>query len=135
MEENNNRNMYIRLGKEIKRLRKQKGLTQSELASQVGFNTNSAISHLEKGDNDITRNKLVLIAKALDVTPAYLIGVMQGTDESAQQPCSLILSSDEQELVLLYRNMNANSKEYLLTTARAVGGDDNNKKGQKSEQA
>ncbi len=58
----------------IKQLREQQGLSQQALAEKVGFKTASAINKIELGLRDINQKKVILFAKALNTTPAYLMG-------------------------------------------------------------
>lgn len=58
----------------IKQLREQQGLSQQVLAEKVGFKTASAINKIELGLRDINQTKIILFAKALNTTPAYLMG-------------------------------------------------------------
>lgn len=62
------------MGLRIKYKRTEAGLSQQELADKCGFQTRSAISMVESGKRDITRDKIILIAQALGVSPAYLMG-------------------------------------------------------------
>ena len=64
-----------KIGSRILALRKQAGLTQQELAEKVGYKTKSAINKIELGINDISQSKIILFANALDVSPAYLMGI------------------------------------------------------------
>lgn len=58
----------------IKKRRKELGLTQTELAERVGYADKSAIGHIEKGKIDLPQSKIVAIAKALQTTPGDLMG-------------------------------------------------------------
>ena len=62
------------IGKRIKQLREDKGLTQEDIAKKIGV----AIQTIYKYENEIVTNipldKLEKIAKALQTTPAYLMG-------------------------------------------------------------
>ena len=62
------------IGERIKQQREAKGMTQLELAQKIGYNTTGAISLIEAGQRDISIDKVCEIAKALDVTPHYLMG-------------------------------------------------------------
>lgn len=53
----------INIGPKIKQLRKEKGITQEELANKLGYSGKSTISHIEKGDADMTYDKLVLLIR------------------------------------------------------------------------
>lgn len=66
----------------IKQLREQQGLSQQALAEKVGFKTASAINKIELGLRDINQKKVILFAKALNTTPAYLMG-WEGKQESS----------------------------------------------------
>lgn len=70
-----------KIGSRILALRKQAGLTQQELAEKVGYKTKSAINKIELGINDISQSKIVLFANALNVTPAYLMGIEEPTKQ------------------------------------------------------
>ncbi len=58
----------------IKERRKALGLSQSELASILGYEDRSSISKIESGINDLTQSKIEEFAAALQTTPAYLMG-------------------------------------------------------------
>ena len=63
----------MNLGENIKKYRKQKGLTQKELASKVGVAA-STITKYEKGDLEPSLDTIKKIANVLDVPMAYIIG-------------------------------------------------------------
>ena len=58
----------------IKETRILRGMSQEELAIKSGYAGRAAINRIEKGEIDLPRTKLIAIAKALDVTPAFLLG-------------------------------------------------------------
>lgn len=60
------------LGENIKKYRKQKGLTQKDLASKVGV-TASTITKYEKGDLEPNLDIIKKIAKALDISYIEII--------------------------------------------------------------
>lgn len=62
------------IGEKIKEARIKKGLSQTELAEQLGYKSRSSINKIEVAGRDIPRSQIVKIAKILDVTPAYLMG-------------------------------------------------------------
>ena len=63
---------YEELGKKIKNLRIEKGLTQENLADYVGCNT-SHISNIENSYTKLSLNVLLAIANALNVSIDYLL--------------------------------------------------------------
>lgn len=62
------------IGAKIQERRKELGITQEELAKKMGYKSKSSINKIELGVNDIPQSKIVLFAKFLMTTPAYLMG-------------------------------------------------------------
>ena len=62
------------IGKNVRRLREQRGISQEELAIKIGYKSKSSINKIELGLNDIPQNKIQLLADALYTTPAVLMG-------------------------------------------------------------
>ena len=61
------------LYKNIRARRMQLGITQRELAQKCGYKDHTTINKIEKGQVDITFEKLKQIATALDTTVINLI--------------------------------------------------------------
>lgn len=59
--------------KDVKRIRKARGLSQAELADMVGV-TQGLISKIEHGDANPTLDTILRLASALQVSPAILFG-------------------------------------------------------------
>ncbi len=64
----------MEVGERIRYLRNKLGITQDELAQKVGYKSRSSINKIEMGIRDITQSAIVAFSKALNVTPAYLMG-------------------------------------------------------------
>lgn len=62
------------IGVKIKERREALGITQEELAIKLGYKSRSTINKIEAGINDITQSKITAFAKALDTSPAWLMG-------------------------------------------------------------
>ena len=62
-----------RIGPKIKRFRKSQNLTQKELAEALGYSDKSMITHIEKGDSDMTYEKILLFLRkfALDANELF----------------------------------------------------------------
>lgn len=95
-------------GEIIKDLRKQKHMTQEQLADYVGVKK-SAVAKWETGRTaNIRRDKLHALALLFGVAPSYLL---DGRNEK------LMLNADEIELVKAYRGADARSQKiarYIL---------------------
>lgn len=74
----------MNMGDKIHQLRLEKGLTLEELGNKVGVGK----STVRKWENGIIanmkRDKIILISKALDTTPAYLMGWNEESNESSK---------------------------------------------------
>lgn len=68
-------------GKNLKRLRLQKGMSQEELAHAMGFKNRSSINKIEVGKNDLPRSLVVRAAEVLGVSPLELFA----EDENKEQ--------------------------------------------------
>lgn len=68
----------------IRQLRKEKGLTQSELAKAVGYTDRSMIAKIEKGDVDLPQDRIEAFARALHTTPAALTGWSESAEKFVQ---------------------------------------------------
>ena len=62
------------VGERIRERRTELNMTQEELAHKLGYKSRATINKIELGVNDIMRSKVEAFAKALQTTPAYLMG-------------------------------------------------------------
>lgn len=70
------------IGDRIKYRRKELNLTQEQLANKLGYKNKATIGKIETGVNDIVQSKVIDFAKALNTTPAYLMGWVDDTNNS-----------------------------------------------------
>jgi transcriptional regulator with XRE-family HTH domain len=71
-------------GKRLAEVREQAGFTQSSLARAVGL-SQSAISQIEADERNPSYTTIREIAKAMNLTPAYLVGAeIEGLTETEE---------------------------------------------------
>ena len=70
----------------IRDLRISKKLSQTDLALKMGYKDGSMITKIESGKVDISQKKIIAFAKALDTTPAYLMGWTESLPVSVTEP-------------------------------------------------
>ena len=62
------------IGERIKQRRIELNLTQEELAKRLGNKTRASVCTVERDKEDLTTTRIMMYAKALECTPAYLMG-------------------------------------------------------------
>lgn len=76
------------IGRRIRGLREQLGMSQEQLANLIGYksaSSRSTINKVELGINDITQSKLPKYAAALHTTIEYLLGIDENSLPSEEQ--------------------------------------------------
>lgn len=77
----------MEIGERIKKRREELGISQDELAKKVGYTSRSSVAKVETNANGMVQSKLIAFAKALQTTPAYLMGWEDdGTPTKAELP-------------------------------------------------
>lgn len=66
--------MDLGIGKRIKQKRLELGLTQLELAQKMGYTSRAAICKVEKGQDNITSDRVTKFANALGCSESYIMG-------------------------------------------------------------
>ena len=108
------------VGEKIKEAREKKGLTQSELAQLLGYKSRSSINKIEVNDRDIPRSSILMFAKALDVTPSYLMGwednseVNNSVDEKIESNIEF-MSQDKIHMVPVFESVSAGFGAYACS--------------------
>ena len=80
------------VGERIVILRRRKGLTQPELAHQTGMGI-STLNRIEKGHQSMAMEKVVALARALNTSADYLLGLSEdpGEDSNSCWPTAVEL--------------------------------------------
>jgi transcriptional regulator with XRE-family HTH domain len=109
----NDMNMPHDIGVRIKTLRREKGLSQDELANQVGV-SRSAVAQWETGRTGQVTGNLSRIAGALDASVEFLV---YGNDKTGP---AAISQGDELAMLRLYRECGPEDRQMLLRMARRL---------------
>ena len=73
----------MEIGDRIRARREELGMTQDELARAIGYKSRSSINKIEIDGRGLPQKKVVDIARALHVSPAYLMGWKEADYEVA----------------------------------------------------
>ena len=109
------------VGDRILIMRKHLGWTQEELAKKMGYKSKSTINKIEMGINDIPQSKIVIFAKVLGTTPAYLMGWEDGK-ETPPPITKESLSDGEKALLELFNRVPEDQQKLVLQMIRAALG-------------
>lgn len=85
------------IGDRIRLRREELQLSQEELAKRCGYTSRSTIYAIEKNCNKLRQDKILIFAKALDTTPAYIMG---WTEEQSE---AIDTAMEDARLVAKYR--------------------------------
>ncbi len=106
------------VGENIRRYRLERGLSQAELAKQIGYKDRSTIAKIESGANDVTQTKLAAIADALGVKPADLLTISLGTDFMMQDENGEFIRVDAEtkvgRLLMAFNQLNDKAQEIAI---------------------
>jgi len=103
----------LEIGRRIKTVRKERGLTQDDLAAAVGV-SRSAVAQWETGRAGQLTPNLARIADALEIG---IESLMHG--EGKRTPGN-VSSGDELAMLRLYRECSPEDRQILLRTARRL---------------
>ena len=101
------------IGPKLREFRKKRKITQDQLAESLGYSGKSVISHIEKGDADMTYEKILLLIRSymLDANELFYPGELEKIDK---------LIKEEQErpkhdkVVVYIHGLHGNAKEAEL---------------------
>jgi len=107
--------------KNIKLLRKQKGWTQEELATRMGYTDRSTIAKIEAGKVDLQRSKIFEFAKVFGVSPSDLMGDDGIEDDTYDQLLSIYERNIRlKELIDLYLNVPPDIQDTVISLLKAT---------------
>lgn len=106
----------ITFGVKIKDLRKEKNLTQKELAQALSI-TVSTLSHWECDYQEPNFDDLIMIADYFDVSLDYLLGREDDNGNFNVQSASPALTAEEQHLLDTFRKLNTKNRIHVSAYA------------------
>ena len=91
-----NKELAEAIGARVKYRREQLDLSQEELAKKAGYKNKSMILRIEHGSFVLSNDKIYILAKALEITPEFLLG-WADEDYEGNRRSRLISRCDELE--------------------------------------
>ncbi len=105
----------------IQELRELHGISQTELAKQLGV-VRSTICQYEKGNRQPDTATLLKLADFFGVSVDYLLGRNEAPSVQMKPAAESELTATEQELLSIYRSVNPALQELILNVARTAAG-------------
>lgn len=96
----------------IKELRIAAGMSQYDLAKKVGYEGRSAISKVEAGQRDISQSMIEKYAKALNVTPAYLLYGEEENDSPEDDRLAAFVD--------LFSQLTVEQQEFIISSMKGI---------------
>ena len=119
----------LHVGKRLRRRRRLLGMTQQELASQVGVRFQQ-IQKYECGANRITASRLYDLSRAMNVTVQYFFDgmaianpMLNAANDAEQMEGDILSQKETLELVRAYYRLGERPRKRLLELAKALEGD------------
>lgn len=106
------------IGQRITIRRKQLGMNQTELAELIK-SSQKQISRYEKGENEPSSFVLLELAKALETTPNYLLGL---TDNANSSVDATDLEMWEIDVIEMLRSTSRDNRERIVKALRSLAG-------------
>lgn len=112
----------MKTGDLIRARREELGMSQEELAKLTGYKCRSSINKLETEGKGIPQKKLLDIAKALKVSPTYLLGLDDDKEHYLNEEAAELAQEvfDRPELRILFDASRDVSKEDILYVAQML---------------
>ena len=93
---------YLALGQRIRKIRKEKGMTQEQLAEACNLST-AHIGHIERGTRALSIESLIIISNTLSVSTDYLLlDVSNAADKNILNILNTINSTNNVKYDALY---------------------------------
>lgn len=104
------------IGEKIKKRRLELGMSQRELARNMGYTDNSTLARIEQGKIDVSQSRIVQFSKVLNCTIAYLMD-WEETEKKNDQIVTLVtrlrLDDDFLDTVEMLNNLPSNRLEAI----------------------
>ena len=115
----------MNLGQLIRQKRKQKNLTQTDVAKVVGVSTNTISKYERNVIENIGREKILALSKLLDIpTITFIEALDQNKNPNIEQVTPKEFVYEVKELLEKTTNLSDQQKQYLLNTLEIVCNED-----------
>lgn len=115
-----------KIGKNIKKYRELKGLTQAQLAEAIGKKSKNVISNWENGLNEPDPSTIELLLSVLGVDANTLMGWDNPdtlNEDANKLACTILSNPKVKEIIPVLDNLDDKDFEMVLNFIKRLGGD------------
>jgi transcriptional regulator with XRE-family HTH domain len=114
--------MSINIGANIKARRQELGMTQRELAAKMGYTDHTTITRIEAGKTDPPQSRIAQFAKALNTTPARIMGWVDDPEpeEVGAFAAEILLQPDLYNFVQDFLSLDATDRAMVTTLVASL---------------
>lgn len=114
--------MTVSVGLRIKSLREERGISQIELAEKIGVSKQNLYKYETGIISNIPSDKIEAIARALDVSPAEIMGWKTYSNDAEDDELQEYLEElkTRPEMKMLFKTLKGTSKEDVEKTVKII---------------
>lgn len=102
------KDIKIIFGKNLRRLRIERGMSQDELAKAIGYNNRASINKIEMGHNIIPTDKIQLTADVLGVSP---LDLFRDSDSDSDE---VVIVESQPDFFIRFNSLSEEDKESVI---------------------
>ena len=114
----------MKIGDRIKYRRIELEMSQDELARRLGYKSRSSINKIERDASGLPQNKIADIAKALQTTPAYIMGWEEKIEKDpvgmAERHFEIIMDEDISEIFEDFKKLDTKKRKIVKDLVRSL---------------
>lgn len=115
----------LKIHDNIRKYRKNAGMTQDELARLAGYSDRSSIAKIERGLVDLSQSRIKQFADIFGVTPSTLMGWEKEPEDLAELTATILQDTDLMAMIEKYLTLSAADQKAVraMVDALAAKGD------------
>ena len=110
----------LKLYENIKKLRKEAGMTQEDLARRAGYTDRSSIAKIERGAVDLSQSKIKQFADIFGTTPSQLMGWDAEPEDLGALAAAVLMEPDTFRLVQDFRSLSESDRNAVLALVASL---------------
>ena len=110
----------MKIGERIKSRREELNMSQDELARLLGYKSRSSVNKIENDASGLPQNKIIAIARALQTTPAYIMGWEEKQKNNDTLTDIVVRMRTDEEFASILKGLNQLDSVQLASVKQVV---------------